>query len=151
MFFFVVVVSAIQQHKEKQDAKNRTLVAKQKAIIDESEALILNLGNLPSSPNLVKILNRRGVNAAKAMQVLMPEAKGIKSRVQELTARLEAAEDLAANQSSEEVFIVPENEQQILTILQCIKKIRSILKSEQSKGILDAQTFTKEDQRLDAM
>lgn len=68
MFFFVVVVvSAIQQHKEKQDAKNRTLVAKQKAIIDESEALILNLGNLPSSPNLVKILNRRGVNAAKAM------------------------------------------------------------------------------------
>ena len=81
----------------------------------------------------------------------MPEAKGIKSRVQELTARLEAAEDLAANQSSEEVFIVPENEQQILTILQCIKKIRIILKSEQSKGILDAQTFTKEDQRLDAM
>lgn len=31
------------------------------------------------------------------------------------------------------------------------KKIRSTLKSEQSKGNIDAQTFSKEDQRLDAM
>ncbi|MDX2367914.1 MAG: hypothetical protein QNK36_05845 [Colwellia sp.] len=151
LILFVVVVSAIQQHKEKQNAEKKTKVAKQKAIIDESEALLLNLDNLPASPNLVKILNKRSVNAAKAMQVLMPEVKGIKSRIQELSARLEAAEDLAANQSKEEVFTVPDNDQQILTILQCIKKIRVILKSEQSKGVVDAQTFTKEDHRLDAM
>ena len=81
----------------------------------------------------------------------MPGAKGIKSRIQELSARLEAAEDLAGKQGNEETFMVPDNEQQILTILQCIKKIRATLKSEQSKGILDAQTFTQEDQRLDAM
>lgn len=151
LIIFVVVVGAIQQHKEKQEAEKRTKVAKQKAIIDESEELILNLGNLPASPNLIKILNSRSLNAAKAMQALMPEAKGIDSRVQELTARLEASEDLAANQGSEEVFMMPDNEQQILSILQCIKKIRATLKSEQSKGTLDAQTFTKEDQRLDAM
>ncbi|MBL4900834.1 MAG: FeoB-associated Cys-rich membrane protein [Colwellia sp.] len=151
LIVFVIVISAVQQHKEKQEAEKRTKVAKQKAIIDESEGLILNLGNLPSSPNLVKILNRRSLNAAKAMQTLMPKIKGIESRIQELNARLEAAEDLAKNQGNEEVFMVPDNEQQILTILQCIKKIRATLKSEQSKGTLDAQTFTKEDQRLDAM
>ncbi|MBL4822355.1 MAG: hypothetical protein JKX90_02360 [Colwellia sp.] len=151
LIIFVVVISAVQQHKEKQAAEKRTKVAKQKAIIDESEELILNLSNLPSSPNLVKILNKRSINAAKAIQTLMPEAKGIKSRIQELSARLEAAEDLAGKQGNEDAFMVPDNEQQILTILQCIKKIRATLKSEQSKGILDAQTFTQEDQRLDAM
>ena len=151
LIVFVIVVSAIQQHKEKQEAEKRTKVAKQKAIIDESEALLVNLANLPPSPNLVKILNKRSLNAVKAMQTIMPEIKGLKSRIQELTARLEAAEDLAANQSGEEVFMVPDNEQQILTILQCIKKIRATLKSEQGKGIIDAQTFTKEDHRLDAM
>jgi hypothetical protein len=151
LIIFVVVIGAVQQHKEKQETEKRTKVAKQKAIIDENEELIVNLSNLPASPNLVKILNKRSVNAAKTMQTLMPEAKGIDSRVQELNARLEAAEDLAANQSSEEVFMMPDNEQQILSILQCIKKIRVTLKSEQSKGTLDAQTFTKEDQRLDAM
>jgi len=151
LILFVVVVSAIQQHKEKQQAEKRVKVAKQKAIIDESEELILNLSNLPSSPNLVKILNRRSLNAAKAMQDLIPEMKGIKSRVQELTSRLEAAEDLATNNAGDDNFMLPDNDQQILTILQCIKKLRATIKSEQSKGILDAQSFTKEDQRLDAM
>lgn len=151
LIIFVVVVSAIQQHKEKQEADKRTKVAKQKAIIDESEELLLNLANLPSSPNLVKILNKRSLNAAKTMQTLMPDAKGMSSRVKELNARLEAAEDLAANKKNEEIFMMPDNEQQILTILQCIKKIRATLKSEQSKGTLDAESFTKEDHRLDAM
>jgi len=151
LILFVVVVSAVQQHKEKQQAEKRVKVAKQKAIIDESEELILNLSNLPSSPNLVKILNRRSLNAAKAMQDLIPEMKGIKSRVQELTSRLEAAEDLATNNAGDDNFMLPDNDQQILTILQCIKKLRATIKSEQSKGILDAQSFTKEDQRLDAM
>jgi len=151
LIIFVVVIGAVQQHKEKQEAEKRTKVAKQKAIIDESEELIINLGNLPSSPNLVKILNKRALNAAKAMEAIMPDVKGIKSRIQELNARLEAAEDLAANQSSDDAFMMPDNEQQILTILQCIKKIRVTLKSEQSKGTLDAQTFTQEDHRLDAM
>jgi hypothetical protein len=151
LIVFVIVVSAIQQHKEKQEAEKRTKVAKQKAIIDESEALLVNLANLPTSPNLVKILNKRSLNAAQTMQTIMPEIKGLKSRIQELNVRLEAAEDLVTNQSGEEVFIVPDNEQQVLTILQCIKKIRVTLKSEQAKGIIDAQTFTKEDHRLDAM
>ncbi len=151
LIIFVVVISAIQQHKEKQESEKRVKIAKQKAIIDESEELLLNLSNLPSSPNLVKILNRRSLIAAKLMKELMPEVKGIKKRVLELTSRLEASEDLASNQASDEVFVLPDNEQQILTILQCIKKLRATIKSEQSRGNLDAQTFTKEDQRLDAM
>jgi hypothetical protein len=151
LILFVIVVSAIQQHKEKQEAEKRAKVSQQKAIIDESETLLVNLANLPSSPDLAKILNKRILNAVKTMQAIMPEIKGIRGRIQELSNRLEAAEDLAANHSNEEIFVVPDNEQQILTILQCIKKIRATLKSEQSKGIIDAQTFTKEDNRLDAM
>jgi len=152
LIIFVVVVSSIQQHKEKLEAEKRIKVSKQKAIIDESEELVLNLANLPSSPNIVKILNRRSLNAAKAMQELMPEVKGIKKRVQELTSRLKASEDLAENQTgSDENFTLPDNEQQLVGILQCIKKLRVTLKSEQTKGALDAQTYTHEDQRLAAM
>lgn len=152
LIIFVVVVSSIQQHKEKLETEKRTKVSKQKAIIDESEELILNLANLPSNPNVVKILNRRSLNAAKVMQELMPGVKGIKNRVQELKSRLKASEDLADSQSgNEEAFTLPDNEQQLVGILQCIKKLRVVLKSEQSKGALDAQTFTHEDQRLAAM
>ena len=152
LIVIVVVVSSIQQHKEKLEAEKRIKVAKQKAVIDESEELIFNLANLPNNPNLVKILNRRSLNAAKTMQELMPEVKGIKKRVQELTSRLKASEDLADNQTSEEdSFTLPDNEQQLVGILQCIKKLRAVLKSEQNKGALDAQSFTAEDQRLATM
>ena len=151
LIVFIVVISAVQQHKEKQEAEKRVKVAKQKAIIDESEELILNLTHLPASPILVKILNQRSLNAAKAMQALVPEAKGMKERLQELSARLQAAEDLSANQASDDTFLLPDNDQQILVILQCIKKLRATLKSEQNKGTLDAQVFTQEDQRLDSM
>ncbi len=83
------------------------------------------------------------------MQELMPEVKGIKKRVQELKSRLKASEDLAESQTgSDESFRLPDNEQQLVSILQCIKKLRIILKSEQSKGALDAQTFTSEDNLL---
>ncbi|WP_019029392.1 hypothetical protein [Colwellia piezophila] len=152
LIIIVVVVSSIQQHKEKLEAEKRVKVSKQKAIIDESEELILNLANLPSNPNVIKILNRRSLNAAKIMQELMPEVKGIKKRVQELTSRLKASQDLADNQAStEDHFILPDNEQQLVAILQCIKKLRVVLKSEQSKGALDAQIFTAEDKNLAAM
>lgn len=151
LIIFVVIVSAVQQHKEKQEAEKRVMVAKHKAIIDESEELILNLSNLPSSPTLIKVLTKRSLNAAKAMQELMPDVKGLKSKVKELKARLESADDLASSQPNDDSFILPDNEQQILVILQCIKKLRATLKSEQSKGSLDSQTFTQEDQRLDAM
>ncbi|ALO34125.1 hypothetical protein CMT41_04810 [Colwellia sp. MT41] len=152
LIVFVVVVTSIQQHKEKIEAEKRIKVAKQKAIIDENEELIFNLANLPSNPTIVKILNRRSLNAAKTMQELMPEVKGIKKRAQELKSRLKASEDLADNQTDmDDSFILPDNEQQLVGILQCIKKLRVVIKSEQSKGALDAQTFTAEDQRLAAM
>jgi len=152
LIVIVVVVTSIQQHKEKLDAEKRIKVSKQKAIIDESEELAFNLTHLPDNPNVLKILNRRSLNAAKTMQGLMPEVKGIKKRVQELTSRLKASEDLANNQAStEENFTLPDNEQQLVAILQCIKKLRTVLKSEQSKGALDAQVFTAEDQKLAIM
>jgi hypothetical protein len=148
----VVGVNAYQQHKEKLEKEKRTKVAKQKAIIDETEELILHLANLPSNPKIIEILNRRSFNAAKAMKSVIPDSKPIRSKYQELEARLNASKDLTAAQNSkEESFLLPDNEQQLVAILQCIKKVRLMLKSEQTKGVLDAQTYTQEDGKFDAM
>lgn len=152
LIIIVVAVSAIQQHKEKQAKEQRAKAAKQKAIIDESEELIFNLANLPNNPNIINILNRRSLNAAKAMKSILPASKPIRNKVDEFEARLSASQDLSSSQpAKEEKFVLPDNEQQLVSILQCIKKLRATLKSEQTKGALDAQTFTHEDQKLDAM
>ena len=67
--------------------------------------------------------------------------------------RLIASKELAENSQgkSDEAFVLPDNEQQLVTILQCIKKVRAMLKSEQTKGALDAQRFMQEDKKFEAM
>ena len=45
LIIIVVVVSAIQQHKEKMEAEKRAQVAKQKAIIDETEELVMAMAH----------------------------------------------------------------------------------------------------------
>jgi len=151
LVLFVVVISAYQQHREKQEADKRVKISKQKAIIDESQELIINLSLIPSSPNLTKILNKRSLHAAKAIFALSPETKSIKDQVDDFKSQFEASEKLAATQGNEDNFVLPDNDQQVLIVLQCIKKLRVILKSEQIKGALESQTYTQEDQRLDAM
>lgn len=152
LIIVVVVVNAIQQHKEKIEQEKRARVAKQKAIIDETEELLMSLALLPENPGIVAILNGRSLNAAKQMKQIMPELKSIAGRVQEFESRYKASQDIAQNhQPREEGFVLPDNEQQLVQILQCIKKLRIILKSEQAKGALDSQVFIKEDARLDAM
>lgn len=147
----VVVVSSVQQHKEKQVQEQRAQSTKYKAIMNESEQLVLNLADLPSSPVLVDILNRRSLNAAKAILKISSDAKPIKQKIQELEASLKASKSSTQNQSAEENFAVPDNEQQLVSILQSIKKLRAMLRSEQSKGVLDSQIFSQQDLRLDAM
>ncbi|XQW86195.1 hypothetical protein ACOYR1_05560 [Thalassotalea piscium] len=151
LIIIVVAVNAIQQHKEKLEKEKRAKAAKQKAIIDETEELLLNMAHLPPNPKVVEILNQRSLNAAKAMSAIIPGTKAFKARVQEMEARLKATKDLNASNQSNEAFILPDNEQQLVLILQTIKKLRAILRSEQSKGALDAQIFMAEDLKLDAM
>ncbi len=152
LIIFVVVVNIIQQQKEKLEAEKRMQIAKQKAIVDETEELILNLTHLPPNPGVLEALQRRSLNATKTMLKLMPEAKAIKNRVQELDSRLKASLENSISQSgNEDSFNLPDNEQQLITMLQCIKKLRAILRSEQSKGVLDTAAFMQQDQRLDAM
>lgn len=147
----VVVVNAVQQHREKQEAEKRAQAGKQKAIIDETEELILSMGNLPPNPPIIEILNRRSLNAAKKMFQILP-LPTTKNRLNDLESRLKAAEDLSqSNPFKEEKFILPDNEQHLVAILQTIKKLRAILKSEQTKGTLDAQSFMQEDLRFDTM
>jgi hypothetical protein len=151
LIIIVVAVSSIQQHKAKQEKDKRNKAAKQKAIMDESDELMIQLANLPPNPNLVNILNRRSLNAAKLMVSIIPDSKPFKRKVDEIEARLKASQEMSSSQSGEESFTLPDNEQQLVSILQCIKKLRITLKSEQAKGALDAQTFTHEDQKLDGM
>lgn len=141
-----VWVSAIQQHKEKQEAERRQELTKHKKIIEETEEVLMNSANVPMSKALFTVLYKRNYDALKAMSVLSPTSKEIKSRLNEAAQRLESS---SSNDSTSEKISLPENEKQIIAIVQSIKKLRTILRSEHSKGKVDSQVFMNEDKRME--
>lgn len=153
LIIFVVVVSSIRQHKEKIQAEKRARVAKQKLLMDETEQLILQLASLPCSQNMLVILNKRILNAALRIQEILPKTLGIQKKIDELSKRVKRATEAANNQAPnfDETFVLPDDDKQIIALLQCIKKIRITLKSEHAKGGLDPNIYNAEEGRYSAI
>ncbi|BDF93897.1 MULTISPECIES: hypothetical protein [Pseudoalteromonas] len=140
-------VSAVQQHKEKQETERRKDLTKQKKIIEESEDVLLNSANIPMSEHILRIVQRRIHDALVTMVQLSPNSKELKSRLNEAKERL--GNQLDATNS--ETLVLPDNDKQLITLIQGIKKLRAVLRSEHGKGKVDSQVFVAEDKRLEKL
>ena len=138
-------VSAVQQHKEKQETERRKELTKQKAIIEETEEALMNSANIPLSEYIIRILQRRIYEALNTMVTNSPSSKALKNRLNESKEHLTAA--VQGNNS--ETLALPGNDKQLVGLIQGIKKLRVILRSEHNKGRVDSQIFTGEDKRLE--
>ena len=143
-----VWVNAVQQHKEKQNAERRQELTKQKKIIEETEEVLMNSANIPMSKALFSVLYRRIYSALAVMAELSPNSKEIRNRLTEAKERIENS---SSQDSSAERIALPDNEKQVIALLQGVKKLRSIVRSEHSKGKIDTQVFLNEDKRLEKM
>ena len=140
-------VSAVQQHKEKQETERRKDLTKQKKIIEESEDVLVNSANIPMSEHILRILQRRIHDALAAMVQLSPNSKELKNRLKEAKESLGNSIDTA----NLENLVLPDNDKQLIALIQGIKKVRAVLRSEHGKGKVDSQIFIAEDKRLEKL
>ncbi|QLJ07163.1 hypothetical protein [Pseudoalteromonas sp. JSTW] len=140
-------VSAVQQHKEKQESERRKELTKQKKIIEEAEEVLLNSTNIPMSENILRIIQRRVYDALASMVQLSPNSKELKSRLNEAKQRL----TLPIDSNNSDALVLPDNDKQLISLIQSIKKLRALLRSEHSKGKVDSQVFVAEDKRLEKL
>ncbi|MBH0059234.1 hypothetical protein I6F65_20030 [Pseudoalteromonas sp. SWXJZ94C] len=140
-------VSAVQQHKEKQESERRKELTKQKAIIEETEEALMNSANIPLSEYIIRILQRRIYEALSTMVTNSPNSKALKSRLNEAKEHLTNA----VQGNNNETLSLPSNDKQLVSLIQGIKKLRVILRSEHNKGRVDSQTFVAEDKRLEKL
>jgi len=140
-------VSAVQQHKEKQETERRKELTKQKKIIEESEDVLLNSANIPMSGAILRVIQRRIYDALAEMVQLSPSSKELKNRLNEAKTRIE--NQVESNES--ESLALPDNDKQLIALIQGIKKLRAVLRSEHGKGKVDSQTFVAEDKRMEKL
>ncbi|SFD25427.1 hypothetical protein [Pseudoalteromonas denitrificans] len=144
-----VWVNAMQQHKEKQEVERRQELAKHKKIIEDTEAILMNSSNIPMSKLLIAVMQKRIHDSLKSMAELSPTSKEIKNRLREAAEKVTNPQ--TAEGSTSEKVVLPDNEKQIISLVQGIKKLRNLLRSEHSKGRVDTQIFLSEDKRLEKL
>ncbi|MEL0638994.1 hypothetical protein V6260_00040 [Pseudoalteromonas aliena] len=145
LIVIALFVSAIQQHREKQEIARRKELTKQKAIIEETEEALINNSNIPLSEQILSVLKRRVYEALKVMFENSPSSKALKDRLSEAKENLSNA----SNGNNSEALSLPNNDKQLISLIQSIKKLRAILRSEHSKGRVDSQLFVLEDKKLE--
>lgn len=149
LLFLVIAYNMVQQYKQKQESERRLAVAKQKAIINETEELLLHSSILPYSKVLVELLHKRIFEALNQIQTVDPSVKGLHSRIRATKEQLSQIN--TTSDAHDGTFRAPDTDKDALQMLKIVKKIRAVVRSEHAKGRLNTQAFVLEDRRLELM
>lgn len=149
LVIITIIVNAIQQHKERLATLKRAEFSKLRSTLDNTEEILMNSANVPLTPPVSQMLIKRMCYTLRAMAELEPTSKEIKQRLQEMESRLKDTGQ--ENASLPESISLPENDQQLISMIKGIKKLRTILRTEHARGNIDTQVVIHEDRRLEAL
>lgn len=150
LLLIVVGFNAMQQQRERAEAVRRTELTRQRAIMEETEEVLANTGMFPCSPNVSIILYRRIREAARqAFQIAAPQQRGdYERRILDLDSIINNQKSVGGQVPSLESFKLPENDRQVLVLVQTLKKLRAIIRDEHNKGKIDPSVFASEEGRI---
>jgi hypothetical protein len=153
LLLLIIVISIIQQQKERAEAERRTEIARQRAIIDETESVLSNTAMVPCSSNIILILYKR---IQDALQTSIQNTSGqIQGEYQRRQADVQTQiNTLSANTPQTpaiESFRLPDNDKQILALVKTLKMLKAILRAEHNKGKVQPSVFSEEEGRIDSL
>lgn len=146
----IVGYNILAQQRKQIESHKRQEMAKHIAVIDATEELIGNAHNLPYSGTLLACLNKKILDSLKAMYEIDDSDKSIKQRINATQAQIDQIKQSYSNRESTS-FKVPDNDRQAISMLKLVKRLRSVVKAEHSKGRLATQAFVAENARLEQM
>jgi len=144
---FAVITNAMQQHKERLATLKRAEFSKLRSMLEDTEEILLNASNVPLTPGISMMLLKRIAYTLKAMVELEPGSRDLKSRLSDTEKRL--SEMGSTPTATSENISLPDNDKQIIGMIQGIKKLRTILRAEHARGNIDTQLVVQEDRRLE--
>lgn len=147
LVIITIIVNAIQQHKERLAALRRAEYSKLRAVLEETEDILMNAANVPLTVTLSQMLLKRISFTLKAMSELEPSSKELKQRLAETENRLR--EGAADSSGSMETTPLPDNDHQLILMIKGVKKLRTILRAEHVRGNIETQQVIIEDRRLE--
>lgn len=150
LLFLVIGYNITLQYKRKAATEKRQAIIKHRQIIEEAEELLLNATSLPYSKALILVLHRRMYDSLMAILQLDPSLQQVRQRLVNVKTQLT---QIKANPSQQEDtrFRSPNTDREAIVLLQQVKKVRGVLRSEHAKSKLNTQTYILEDRKLELM
>ncbi|CUS48666.1 MAG: hypothetical protein HLUCCO02_01320 [Idiomarinaceae bacterium HL-53] len=141
-------VNAIQQHKLRTELERRQQILRYRNILDQTEDLISIASDFPLGKSIVQVLRVRARDALKLLVDIQPKSNDLKSRLDEYEQAIQSfnPEDTGLLLES---FSVPEQDKQIVAMIQALKKLRHTLRAEHGRNRVDSQTFHEEERRIE--
>ncbi|BCV37109.1 MULTISPECIES: hypothetical protein [Shewanella] len=153
LLLLVIGINVIQQQKERVEAERRTELARQRAILDETEEVLSNTGMFPCSSQIVLVLYKRIQDAARIAVTLSKanQKSDYERRLTDLDALITNLQNSPQQTPAIESFRLPDNDRQVLVLVQTLKKLKAILRAEHNKGKVDPTVFSTEEGRIDSL
>lgn len=152
LLLLVIGINIIQQQKERAEAERRTELARQRAIIDETEEVLSHTGMFPCSSQIVLVLYKRVQDAlGLAVKNAANQAGDYQRRAIDIKAQVDTLQSAPKTSPAIEGFRLPDNDKQILTLVQVLKKLKAILRAEHNKGKVEPAVFSEEEGRIDSL
>ncbi|MFM2481026.1 DNA repair protein [Celerinatantimonas sp. YJH-8] len=148
LLFIVIGYNIVLQYKQKLLADQRATISRHKVVISETEDLLLNSSRIPYSSDLMIILHNRILKTLTLIQKVDPELKGLNDRIQAAKNQMEQLRN-GIEQSA--VLRIPDTDSEAVQMLKIIKRLRSVIRSEHSRGRVATPNYVAEDRRLELM
>ncbi|GAA03760.1 hypothetical protein [Photobacterium leiognathi] len=146
----IIGYNVIIQYRQRIEAIKQQELAKHIAIIDTTEELIGNAHHLPYSKELLVCLNQRIVDALQQMSEASPNDRSLTQRIKNVTEQIAHLES-SYNNADTTPFKVPSTDKQAIGMLQLVKRLKTVIKNEHSKGRMGTQAFVNENARLESI
>lgn len=143
-----VGVNAIQQHKQRAELEKRQQIHRYRNVLDETEDLITIASDFPVGKGLLHVLRCRARDALQLLMNVQPNVADLKIRLSEYQGAINSFNPEDKNLLVES-FSIPEQDKQIVIMLQGLKKLRRALRAEHGRNRVDTKTFHEEDRRIE--
>ncbi|WP_300318617.1 hypothetical protein [Idiomarina sp.] len=146
LIILAIIVGSVQQHKQRQELERRKKLARYRSALEQIEDLIHMSSFFPIGKSMLAVLNMRAYEVLQNMYAVSP-TKDFQARIEDYKERMEGIDPKDTSLISEE-FEIPQNNKQIIAMINALKRLKATLRSEHARGRVDSNVFSVEDQRL---
>lgn len=143
--FMLIIYNMYSDYVAKREEEQRVIFNRCRAIVTETEELLINQNQLPYSKTIVLILRYRILSALERMR----GDAGVRNIEERINEQRQIIKDINAHYKEDLAFRTPESDSIAVSQLRTVRRLRKIIQAELRSGTkVDVNMCQKEDRRL---